>query len=125
MENIIPSCHGTSASVNAFSHVAVDLKLVLNTQFGDLFYTGDVFDAMKCFDPMLWDETLDYGNDLILAFYNAFSERLDQNNFDSKKALCEWHQFKVFVQNTYPGFQALSLWKKIVCSEKSNFRILL
>ena len=55
MENIIPSCHGTSASVNAFAHVAVDLKLVLNTQFGDLFYTGDVFDAMKCFDPTkLW-----------------------------------------------------------------------
>ena len=52
MENIIPSCNGTSASVNACARVAVDLKLVLNTWFGDL-YLGDVFDAMMWFDPML------------------------------------------------------------------------
>ena len=70
---------------------------------------------------MLWDKTPDYGNDLILAFYNAFSEPLDQNNFDSKKALREWQQFKVFVQNTYPGFQALSLWKKICLFREIEF----
>ena len=44
---------------------------------------------------------------------------MDKN--DSKKALRECRQFKVFVQNTYPGFQALSLWKTIYLFQEIEF----
>ena len=120
MEGFSHSNHGLHAPLNALSRVAREIKTSLNVRFSDL--EGDIFNEMKWFDPKVWDDSADFGNDQIMNFYYHFKAPLDHSGFDNRRILAEWKSFKTFVRHNYAGFDALPLWKKIIQYRKSEYK---
>ena len=58
---------------------------------------------------------------MIRNFCEHFKGPLDHCGLDIHKVLPEWKNFKLFVKNNYVGYEALSLWKKIIQYRKEEF----
>lgn len=77
------------------------LKSLLQERFQNS--NEKLYETMRFVDPACWDNSKDYGNELVAKFIEHFDSTLSKAGFDARKVLAEWRSFKNYVKACQKG----------------------